>query len=156
MVLHVFSIICILKTCIYLLYVAFRPWVGNNRNCCWWNFCSVNMCVCSITKSCLIPCDPMECSPLGSSVHGIFQARILEWIAISSSRVSSQPRNPALHLLHWQADYHWATWEAPGDPLSNGEKDFLRKGFSRGQEKGPNGVKIFLWRKEGRIPGKWN
>ena len=38
-------------------------------------------------------CDPMDCSPSGSSVHGILQARILEWVAISFSRVSSQPRN---------------------------------------------------------------
>ena len=37
-------------------------------------------------------CDPRACSPPGSSVHGIFQARILEWVAISSSRGSSQPR----------------------------------------------------------------
>ena len=36
-------------------------------------------------------CDPMDCSPPGSSVHGIFQARILEWIAISSFWGSSQP-----------------------------------------------------------------
>ena len=38
-------------------------------------------------------CDPRDCSPPGSSSHGIFQARILEWVAISSSRGSSQPRN---------------------------------------------------------------
>ena len=38
-------------------------------------------------------CNPMDCSPPGSSVHGIFQARILEWIAISFSRGSSQPRD---------------------------------------------------------------
>ena len=38
-------------------------------------------------------CDPMDCSPLGSSVHGILQARILEWVAIPSSRGSSGPRN---------------------------------------------------------------
>ena len=38
-------------------------------------------------------CDPMDCSPPGSSVHGILQARILEWGAISSSRGSSRPRN---------------------------------------------------------------
>ena len=38
-------------------------------------------------------CDPMDCSPPGSSVHGIFQARILEWLAISSSRRSSWPRD---------------------------------------------------------------
>ena len=37
--------------------------------------------------------DPMDCSPSGSSVHGISQARILEWIATSSSRGSSQPRD---------------------------------------------------------------
>ena len=38
-------------------------------------------------------CDPMDCSLPGSSVHGIFQARILEWVAISFSRGSSQPRD---------------------------------------------------------------
>ena len=38
-------------------------------------------------------CDPMDCSLVGSSVHGIFQARVLEWIAISFSRESSQPRD---------------------------------------------------------------
>ena len=38
-------------------------------------------------------CDPVDCSPPGSSVHGIFQARILEWVAISFSRESSWPRN---------------------------------------------------------------
>ena len=35
---------------------------------------------------CLTYCDPVDCNPLGSSVYGIFQARILEWVAISSSR----------------------------------------------------------------------
>ena len=38
-------------------------------------------------------CNPMVCSPLGSSVHGVFQARILEWVAISFLRGSSQPRD---------------------------------------------------------------
>ena len=38
-------------------------------------------------------CDPQDCSPPGSSVHGIFQARILEWVAISCSRRSFQPRD---------------------------------------------------------------
>ena len=46
-----------------------------------------------VTQSCLILWDPMDCSPSGSSVHGIFQARVLEWIAISFSRGSSQPKN---------------------------------------------------------------
>ena len=44
-------------------------------------------------QSCPTFCDPMDCSPLGSSVYGILQARILEWVAISFSRGSSQPRD---------------------------------------------------------------
>ena len=42
-----------------------------------------------VTQSCLTLCDPKDYSPPGSSVHGILQARILEWVAISFSRVSS-------------------------------------------------------------------
>ena len=38
-------------------------------------------------------CDPVDYSPPGSSIHGILQARILEWVAISFSRGSSQPRD---------------------------------------------------------------
>ena len=38
-----------------------------------------------VTQSCLTLLDPMDCSPLGSSVHGIFQARALEWVAIAVS-----------------------------------------------------------------------
>ena len=46
-----------------------------------------------VAQSYPILCNPMDCSLLGSSVHGIFQARVLEWIAISFSRGSSRPRN---------------------------------------------------------------
>ena len=46
-----------------------------------------------VTQSCLTLCDPTDCSPPGSSVHGILQARILEWVAISFSRGSSRPRD---------------------------------------------------------------
>ena len=44
-------------------------------------------------QSCLTLCDPIDCSWPGSSVHGILQARILEWVAVSSSRGSSWPRD---------------------------------------------------------------
>ena len=44
-----------------------------------------------VTQSCLILCNPMDYSPPGSSVHGILQARILEWIAISFSGDLSDP-----------------------------------------------------------------
>ena len=39
-----------------------------------------------VTQLCLTPCYPLDCSPPGSSTHGIFQARVLEWVAISFSR----------------------------------------------------------------------
>ena len=42
-----------------------------------------------LTQSCPTLCDPMDRSPLGSSVHGTLQARILEWVAVASSRGSS-------------------------------------------------------------------
>ena len=44
-------------------------------------------------QSCLTLCDPIDCSLPDSSVHGIPQARILEWVAVLSSRGSSQPRD---------------------------------------------------------------
>ena len=46
-----------------------------------------------VAQSCLTLCDPMDCSLPGSSVHGIFQAIVLEWIAISFSSGSSLPRD---------------------------------------------------------------
>ena len=46
-----------------------------------------------VAQSCPTLYNPMDCSLPGSSVHGIFQARILEWVAISFSRRSSQPRD---------------------------------------------------------------
>ena len=49
--------------------------------------------VCEFIQSCLTVCAPMDCNPPGSSVHGILQARILEWVVMPSSRGSSQPRD---------------------------------------------------------------
>ena len=46
-----------------------------------------------VSQACPTLCDPMDCSPPGSSVHGILQARILEWVAIPFSRGSSWPRD---------------------------------------------------------------
>ena len=55
-------------------------------------------------------CNPMNCSPPGSSVHEIFQARLLECIAISFSRVSSQPRNwTQVSCIHGRFFTDWAT-----------------------------------------------
>ena len=49
--------------------------------------------LCLVAQSCLTLCDPMDCSPAGSSVHGDSPGRILEWVAMPSSWGSSQPRD---------------------------------------------------------------
>ena len=73
-----------------------------------------------VAKSCLTLCDPMDCNAPGASVHGIFQARILEWVAIPSSRGRSWSRNQIcvsciegglLHHKHFL--YCWVTREDP-------------------------------------------
>ena len=58
----------------------------------------------SVSQLCPTLCDPMECNPPGSSVHGILQARVLEWVAISSStlshfRIFSSPAKDTLYQL---------------------------------------------------------
>ena len=53
-----------------------------------------------VSQSCPILCDPVDCSPPGSSVHGILQARIVEWIVIPFSRGSFQPRDQTRQILY--------------------------------------------------------
>ena len=53
-----------------------------------------------VIQSCPTLCDPMDCRPSGSCVHEIFQARILEWVAISFSRGSSPTQGSSPGLLH--------------------------------------------------------
>ena len=76
----------------------------------------VCVCVCTRAQLCLTLCEPMDYSPLGSSVHGILQGRLLEWVAIPSSRGSSQPRDQTrVSCVSWTVRwilYHWTTWEA--------------------------------------------
>ena len=70
---------------------------------------------CLVAKLCLTFCNPMDCSPPGSPVYGISQARILEWVALSSFRGSSQPRDQTLISCIGRRNlYHWASREAPG------------------------------------------
>ena len=80
--------------------------------------CVCNVCMrAKLLQLCPTLFNPMGRSPPGSSVHGILQARILEWVAISVSRGSSRPRDQthvSLHLQHWQVGSLSppATWEA--------------------------------------------
>ena len=69
---------------------------------------------CSVTQSYPTLWDPIDCSPPGSSAHGISQTRILEWVVISFSRASSWPRDQVSCgscIGRWIL-YHWASWEA--------------------------------------------
>ena len=75
------------------------------------------MCSVLVTQSCLTLCDPMDCSPPGSSVHGIFQARTLEWAVTSSSKGYSWPRDwthisctGRWILHHWVILTLWPWW----------------------------------------------
>ena len=67
-----------------------------------------------VNQSCLTLCDPMDCSPPGSSVHGMLQAKILDWVAIPFSRVSSWPRDQTW-VCHMQANSLLS--ESPWKPL---------------------------------------
>ena len=75
-----------------------------------------------IAQSCPTVCGPVDCSLPGSTVHGIIQERILEWVAISYSRGSSPPRDGTQvsyvsRMGRWIV-YHSATWETQLLPVS--------------------------------------
>ena len=84
-----------------------------------WNSISSHLAdCCFVAKLCPTHCNPMDCSLPGFSVHGILQARILEWVAISFSRGSSQPRDQTLIscLLLWQTDSWVAKFASERNP----------------------------------------
>ena len=85
----------------FLLYIFF----AHDITCC--------LCVCQ-SFSCVRLCDPMDCSPPGSSVQGILQARVLEWVAISFSRRSSWSRDwTHISCIAGRFFTVWATKEVP-------------------------------------------
>ena len=94
-------------------------------------YVSLLLCCCLIAQSCLTLCNPKDCSPPGPSVHGIFQARTLEWVAILFSRGSSQPRDQT-----WVSCIdRWATWEALYLGLSFNEAQLLSSEKSKENKK---------------------
>ena len=70
-----------------------------------------------VTQLCLTHCDPMDCSPPGSSIHGILQARILEWVAISFCRGSSQP-NDQIRVSCIAGRLYHLSHQGPPPPMS--------------------------------------
>ena len=84
---------------------ALRTWfppVASSHICSW----------CLVNKSSGTLCNPVDCSPPASSIHGVCQASILEWVAISFPRASSRPRDQTwASCIGRQVLYHWAMWE---------------------------------------------
>ena len=79
------KVICSVKFYNHSNFVKLDNWIRG----CKWGLSTES----EVAQSCPTLCNPMDCSLSGCSVHGIFQARVLEWIAISFSRGSSRPRN---------------------------------------------------------------
>ena len=80
----------------------FHPWLrrlpahtqyGREHDFQWAPVSPVKVKESEVAQSCPTLCDPADCSPPGSSAHGILQARVLEWVAISFSRGSARPRD---------------------------------------------------------------
>ena len=94
---------------------------GNDKNGQFWHYEW-----CSVVQSFLTVCHPMDCSLPGSSVHRIFWARTMEWVAISSYRGSSWPRDrtcaSCISCIGRQILYHWATQETLWMMLSISKK----------------------------------
>ena len=79
--------------------------------------CKSDLCSAQVAQSCLILCDPMD-----YTVHGILQARILQWVALPFSKGSSQSRSPALQADSLPAEPQRKAWfaEPPHNPASVG------------------------------------
>ena len=108
-----YSVCQIRKCCIHWIMGRNESSCNADKNVEWWKFRIYTLCYCLIIQSCLSLYDPMDCSPPGSSVYEISQARILEWVAMPSSR---SPGNFSLsNLSVWKGKKigHWKT-NSPG------------------------------------------
>ena len=116
-----------------------RPWDSPGKNtgvgCHFLPQCMKEKSESEIAQSCLTVSNPMDCSLPGSSVHAIFQARVLEWVAISFSRGSSQPRDQT-----WVS--HIVDRRLPSEPPGKSRK----KEFNLLQ--GKNSTFLEAWEKE--------
>ena len=95
---------------------VFLPGESHGQRGAWWSIVhGVTESESEVTQLCQTLCDPMDCSLPGSSLHGIFQARALEWGAISFSRGSSWPRGRTrVSHIPGRRFNLWTTREAPG------------------------------------------
>ena len=74
----------------------------------------IHVCTCSVSQSCLILCDPMDCSLSHSFVHQIFQARVLEWVAFSYPGNLPSPGIESTSLVSPTLSFGFFTTAPPG------------------------------------------
>ena len=116
----------------FLLFRGVQPPAVLSHGSCEWYIFWVLACLkclhlflhasaCEVASVSLSLCDPRDCGPPGSPVHGLLQAGILEWVAMPSSRGSSHPRDrtcvSCVFCIGRCVLYHWATWEAHLFPM---------------------------------------
>ena len=103
--------------CFYVCIICVKSTINLLRSVLYNQLCYFRACVCAKShQSCQTLCDPMNCSLPGSSDHGILQARILEWVAMLSSRGSSQPRG-WICISNISCTDRWVLYHlAPGKP----------------------------------------
>ena len=114
-----------------------------------------------VAQLCPTLCDPVDCGLPGSSIHGIFQAIVLEWIAISFSRGSSRPRNRTrvshiagrrfiCSVYHAKFKAEWITsWNQ--DCLEKTSTTSDRQMLSLWWQKGKRKERVFWWGRERRV-----
>ena len=107
-----------LEKCLFRSTAHFLDWVVVNNE--------ILLACAKSPQSCLILWDPVDCSQPGSSVQGILQARIMEWVAMSSSRGSSQPRD-WIHVSCIARRFF--TVEPPGKPMKYYSGIFQKQGY---------------------------
>ena len=128
------------------------------------NCFSVHMCACVKSfQLCPTLCDPMDCSPPGSSVHGILQTRILQWVACPPSGDLPAPRGPSrprdqtsishVSCISRQVLYHWHHLESP---LISHYILIYFPGSSDGKASACNEGDLGLIPESGRSPGEGN
>ena len=113
--------------------------------------------VSEVAQLCPTLCNLVDCSPPGSSIHGIFQARILEWVAISFSRGSSRPRDwTQVYCTGGRRFTVWATREVPtlniqiGKSTETERRAVLGKGWGiKGSASGVQGFFRGWWKRSG-------
>ena len=109
----------------------------------------------SVAQSCPTPCDLMDCSPPGSSVRGISLARILEWVAISSFRGSSQTRDRTYTCSLPPSCQGSPPPYNPSNPWSFQTQEVLRKVIFAVEKSDGAEARIWVWREATDRCGAW-